>query len=846
MNKIKQKLNELRENGRETELFPYLQHLFQKMGYKNVEITHGANEFGKDLVFSEYNEKLKKLQWTAVVVKNKDSTMQDFEDHGEIMRQIRLSFKHPHKDNLGKSQIISSVIVVINGKIGSQAKSVIEQTIENHLAANITMWNQQSIHQEINEYIKDDFLSDYELSFNTYRALQTEKLSKIENTKEIFHGLTIKDINEIYVSAKTNYNKYKQRKEGYLTYEDEAKKKTREEDIDEAKSILKDQKDFFIYGLPTSGKSLLLKRMGICALSEELEKPYAVFFWELSKIDLEAFDIGTEIEKQYKDFSKESFDTSKFSKTILLFDALDELRTLDNKLLLLFKVMNYKIQFALANDSIKKEKEGELSNLLESLKKDQDILSKIKLLDKINNLDAFTRVKPLQVVLTSRDQSILQENEILSKFEKIELLPFDIGQALKLVKKIIPNSNIKSNKFIRALKDSLLTNNLVRTPLALTLMAILYKEDQIDLAELPANITELYNKFTDFYLERWDSAKGIMAQYKYEEAKQILSGIAAHMHCAGMKFISESDLKDFLTNLKRSHDFKDLNNVDLFIESLKIRPGLFQYSDQEKAFYFYHLTFQEYFASIFFDDTSENLLEDNFFQEWWENILVFYCGKNPKREVFIKKIFEKKVPADIIQRYQYFVVLSKCLQANHLISKDLKKSILKSLITQYDGLYSAIIERDKSNKEGMSYFLTTLDFIMQFRDFFVSILNSKHINSDDLIQIYQEIKESGFSLVSDMTAYSLSYLLSARLSNPDFLTEFEKQAGLNVRWSRIVYIDLQILNLDKSTQHKILSKIEKRQRTNRNYIKQQFKGSAIKHLIENGGDDYVYVLPSTK
>lgn len=30
--------------------------------------------------------------------------------------------------------------------------------------------------------------------------------------------------------------------------------------------------------------------------------------------------------------------------------------------------------------------------------------------------------------------------------------------------------------------------------MALTLMAILYKEDAIDLKELPANITELYNK----------------------------------------------------------------------------------------------------------------------------------------------------------------------------------------------------------------------------------------------------------------------------------------------------------------------------------------------------------------
>ena len=41
-------IKSIRENGKETELFPILKELFISKGYNNVEITHGKDEFGKD------------------------------------------------------------------------------------------------------------------------------------------------------------------------------------------------------------------------------------------------------------------------------------------------------------------------------------------------------------------------------------------------------------------------------------------------------------------------------------------------------------------------------------------------------------------------------------------------------------------------------------------------------------------------------------------------------------------------------------------------------------------------------------------------------------------------------
>src|ERR1700743_1947242 len=90
---VKKKLKSIKDSKNELTLFPYLQQLFTKMGYQDVQITHGNSEFGKDLVFKEYDSKKKLERFTAVVVKNKDAGQIDFEDAGEISRQIKLCFQ---------------------------------------------------------------------------------------------------------------------------------------------------------------------------------------------------------------------------------------------------------------------------------------------------------------------------------------------------------------------------------------------------------------------------------------------------------------------------------------------------------------------------------------------------------------------------------------------------------------------------------------------------------------------------------------------------------------------------------------------------------------------------------
>ena len=150
----KEVIKSIREKGKETELFPILQKLFISKGYNDVEITHGKDEYGKDIVFKEYDIRLKKHRWFAVVVKNKNAEMQDFEDGGEISRQINLSFQYPFKDSDGNENYISQVIVVINGTIGTQSKEIISKVLRPQYQNNVELWNYQKFEQEV-EIIKE-------------------------------------------------------------------------------------------------------------------------------------------------------------------------------------------------------------------------------------------------------------------------------------------------------------------------------------------------------------------------------------------------------------------------------------------------------------------------------------------------------------------------------------------------------------------------------------------------------------------------------------------------------------------------------------------------------------------
>ena len=156
------------------------------------------------------------------------------------------------------------------------------------------------------------------------------KLSCLDNAQDLFAGFSINDINDIFVNVRTANKKYEQEKN---LYQDQNKHKPVDE-VDDSISIINSNKNTIIRGIPTSGKSILLKRIGVNALQKYSN--IGVFWFRFRDIDVNSFDLWGEVQKQFANLTNNSkFERKYFDRIFFLFDALDELKTDEDRAIII-------------------------------------------------------------------------------------------------------------------------------------------------------------------------------------------------------------------------------------------------------------------------------------------------------------------------------------------------------------------------------------------------------------------------------------------------------------------------------------------------------------------------------
>jgi hypothetical protein len=372
---VKDKLEYIQKECNEPELFGDLSVLFKNKGFENVKITHGVKEYGKDLVFSKYDETFEEDKWYAVIVKNKPARQNDFMTGGEIANQILQAINKPYRTPRGEEKNISGIFIVINGNVTENSIDMLIEFVPKIILPNIKIYDYQDLRNQIEEYSKDSFMDNIEPSLSIYVKEQTKILSDISLSNSVF-DLKINDIKDIFINVQTTYTRELRKINNYVTF-DKSDEKFKEEDIEGSNEILNSNKNFIIHGIPTSGKTLFLKRIGLKALSEETIKQNAVFYFDLQNHTENGLKIKPLIEKQFSDLTKgESFKEEEFNKVILLFDSIDFIK----------------------DDSIK-----------------INILKSIERISKEN--------KQYQIVITTRNYNFIKNEKLLTEFKDTELLP---------------------------------------------------------------------------------------------------------------------------------------------------------------------------------------------------------------------------------------------------------------------------------------------------------------------------------------------------------------------------------------------------------------------------------------
>ena len=587
------------------------------------------------------------------------------------------------------------------------------------------------------------------------------------------------DINDIFINTQVTISKEIKKINNYIAFSSQDEK-FEQEDVD-SKTILNSNNNFIIHGLPTSGKTLFLKNLGLKTLNGSNGKPNAVFYIDLINCNDNKFSLEKYIEDQFKSLTKgESFDKEDYNKILIIVDSIDFIKSDNLRIIILQSI------------------------------------------DEFNNDNSY---KNLQILIATRSLELIRNSNFLSEYKDTEILPFSFSQAHSLVKKIIPNNSSKTNNFIKALKDNLLDSSLQRTPLALTLMAILYRDDKIDLKELPANVYELYNRFTDIYLDKWDHSKGITQLYQYEQTKNIISFIAFHFHKQNINCISEDNLIKFLYTLRQNYNYDELNNIENFVKYLKTKQGVFYFDDHDNCFMFFNHYFQEFFTSLSIDDDDESTLLEHFYDEWWTNTLVFYCGKTPKSFGFHKSLINKILPIDAFQRLHYLYNHSKCLQASHSISIGNRSKIVSKLLNEYNNIFKDI----SSNSLPDNFFLNDVPYVNivnQSRAIFDNIFSSKHVATSEVKSLFENILLNDKEQLDDITVYNLAYFLSFQNNSSKYFEIISDYLiAKDVVWSRILYVDISFLKLKKQIDEKQFLRIKRKMSKNKFLIQHNLKST---------------------
>lgn len=610
---IKELAKRLRENDKfdiirgleETELHKEIKELLCAMYPSNyVQITHGSDEFGRDLVMVSKDPLGDRV--IGFVVKTGDIRSRASGTIDKIKSQVEQAFSQPvslHGFEFQNDLSITFVTVIIAGILSRQALLRLKAEINKPI-------NRPNLAIRDLKWLVDNFTQYYPYIFYEGEVSRYLESTLQELEKKHMFSSRKKSLSECYIEPViATYERVVELTNPEITLtilKDRMSFKQLEKE-------LQPYRKFLVLGDPGVGKSTALAKMAIDMLSDGLRK--ATRFKSGEKIDIPIFMTAKEfqavnsVEELQEGFGPSAETRERFQIVTLLIDGLDEVNG------------NYR---------------GAL----------------------IEKASEFVKELKCALILSTRKVDIVK-GEALG-YEKRELLPFEFGQALALLQRLVIDENM-----LEALKDGLkkIENQITITPLNLLLLLELVESNK----EVPASLTELYDRFTDIALGIEDrTRKGIDVLFDYQVKKRFLSELAFREYFQKNRAeISKSDFETFVNAY--AGEFKwDAGQLKVFVEEIE-RAGLL---DKRETVKFTHMSFLDYFTALRIYEVREEIpelydyLTEIYFSDNWGDVAFFFAGlKKDIPRKFIDKIYRFKGTELSLVRSVEKLLVGKLLQA---------------------------------------------------------------------------------------------------------------------------------------------------------------------------------------
>ncbi|WP_009633415.1 NACHT domain-containing protein [Synechocystis sp. PCC 7509] len=317
-------------------------------------------------------------------------------------------------------------------------------------------------------------------------------------------------------------------------------------------------------------------------------------------------------------------------------------------------------------------------------------------LDEVREIDCYRVLQEVHIfsekfhnnyfVITCR---IATHEYTLEQFTEVEIADFDQEQVAKFAQNWFAQKEpSKTRKFLGKLHKNPPIQEIATNPLLLTMLCLMFEE----IADFPANSSELYQEGLHLLLRKWDAKRNIERSQIYKKLslqhkEDLLSQIALLTFKRGDYFFKQNELEqhiaDYICNLPNVSTETEVLQLDseAVVKSIEAQHGLLV--ERARGIYsFSHLSFQEYFAAKEIVSSSNPQVLETTLRDLVSNIT-----EKRWREVFLLTV-------GMLRNADYLLLMLKD-QIDALVADNKK---LQNFIKWIDNKSHAVSSKHKLNK----------------------------------------------------------------------------------------------------------------------------------------------------
>lgn len=321
-------------------------------------------------------------------------------------------------------------------------------------------------------------------------------------------------------------------------------------------------------------------------------------------------------------------------------------------------------------------------------------------------------------------------------FDLYQLLPLQHNQVMSIVNSLYKSDQKTDNQ----IAESNLFKMLPKTPITAILLGQILKSDA---KEIPSTLTELYSKFMEVVLSRWDS-NNLKSLTEYE----VLTNICGKFAC----FILDNSLPmiaiDQLNQMIR--EYLDERNLQIDIDHISSKiiknNEIFVVNSEKNTIRFRHKSFCEYFYAHNIYKNEKALINEEIYNPYWHNSYFFYFGLVKDSSKLLQSLNEIKFTNYGLKILQV-IINSELLLAAYLTPyKDIERQVNSSLQTAAEAVLELINDIDHINHlQNMQ--MTKFDMVMLMvviisqsynYEFYEKALKDA---AEDILKIKSDLKE---------------------------------------------------------------------------------------------------------